>query len=148
MEEVWEYYKLIRYNIQLENVELFSMECESFNIPEGDGSISIRIGLEIRSQILDEDTAEIFLRTTLDFEDDGPFYIKIVYRGVCSQNGNLTEEEFKSQAEDQTVPLLLPYVREYVSDVITRMGYPPYYLPTMDVMQSLASNSKRSQQEE
>lgn len=148
MEEIWKYYQLIRFNIQLEEVELMEMQCEKFEISDiSDEPVPMKLGIEVRSALQDEKTIETFLRVTIDFEKNKPFFVRVIYKGVFSQNGALDEDNFRSQAEDQAVPLLLPYIREYVSDVISRMGYSPYYLPTIDVLKSLASNKQRTQQE-
>ncbi|WP_342576452.1 protein-export chaperone SecB [Paenibacillus sp. FSL M8-0142] len=149
MEEVWNYYRLIRFNIQLEEVELLKMECEKFDVLNiTDEPVPLKLNLEVRSSLKNDSFVEVFLRVTIDFDENKPFFVRVVYKGVFSQNGTLNEEDFRSQAEDQAVPLLLPYVREYVSDAISRMGYSPYYLPTMDVLQSLSNNKQNSQNEE
>lgn len=146
IDEAFEYYKLIKYNVQLDDVDLFDIECRQ-NEKFHDGEVPLRVTTGYRSKQLDQDTIEIFLRVTLDFEEKGPFYLKVTYRGVCSKRNELDEDSFKQQAESQTVPLLLPYVRECMSNTIIRMGYSPYILPTMDILNSLAVNSNQQSEE-
>ncbi len=148
-ENQYNYYKMVRYNIQLNDVELVEMECKSNyqNLDsEGEGELKLSTFLETKSELVGEE-CHIFMRVTLDFESDGPFYIKLAYKGVCVQNGSLDAEIFKVQSEEQAATFLLPYLRECVSNILSRMQYPIYYLPTIDILESMRANNSVEMQE-
>lgn len=140
--ETIEYYTLIRNNVQLQDVRLISMECKNLISDANEGEnreviVRIRRGVEL----LDKQHAEITMQAFIGFEDqNGPFEFKIIYGGLCVCQESLPEEEFHEYAYNQVVPLLLPYVRECVSNTMARMNMPIYYLPTLDVLETLKSN--------
>lgn len=149
--DVWNYYKMIRYNIQLADVELVEMECKKNDDFENEKELQLKSLVETKSELVDGECF-IYSRVILDFNGEepgeGPFFIKVAYRGVCIQNGSLDEETFKTQSEEQAVTFLLPYLRECVSELLSRMKLPIYYLPTLDVLQSMKANNKEMQEGE
>jgi preprotein translocase subunit SecB len=155
IEKLWDYYKLIKFNIQLDEVELYSIEGkknEKFedefgDKDEGENALPLKISISKRSDLINDEKIEVFVRITLDFDEKGPFYLKVIYRGVCSKNVPLDNETFIQQTEDQAVPLLLPYLRECISTTLTRMGYPPYILPAIDVLQTIGANVEEQPEE-
>lgn len=141
-EKVYKYYRLIKFNVQLEDVALVEMECHQ-NEEFFEGSPPLRVTIGHRSELIDEEVVDIYVKVTLAFEEKGPFYISTTYKGKCLKNveSDISTEVFEEQALSQAVPLLLPYIRECMSNTVTRMGYSPFYLPTLDILNSLAVNT-------
>jgi len=140
MEEL-EYYKLIRNSIQLQDVRLLSLEFRSNDWEKERPKSGISLQIHRSAQVLDERRAEINLQVGISFkEDKGPFNANITYGGLCVATQELNEEEFKEYVYEQVVPLLLPYVRECVSSTLAKMRLPIFYLPTIDVLETLKKN--------
>ncbi|MGX5648437.1 protein-export chaperone SecB [Bacillus cereus] len=144
-ENVFEKYKLMRYSIQLKDVRLISLNCNNHVIDNKEDfskKISIRMHREIK--LISSEEIEIFLRILVDFKDEnGPFTVDVTYAGICKAIKELSETDFKEYAYEQVVPLLLPYIRECVSNTISRMRLPIFYLPTIDVLQTFEVNQIR-----
>ncbi|ASI84721.1 hypothetical protein FORC48_3641 [Bacillus cereus] len=149
MKETMEYYKIIRYHIQLKDVRLISLQCKNFitdDTEEVNKRVSVKMTREVK--LVNDRHAEILLHTKVGFKEEdqlkAPFSIDITYGGLCYAipEADLTVEEFEQYAYDQVVPLLLPYVRECVSNNLARMQLPIFYLPTMDVIKTMESNKK------
>ncbi|MDX6045519.1 MULTISPECIES: protein-export chaperone SecB [Bacillus cereus group] len=146
-----EYYKIIRYNIQLRDVRLISSKFENLIASKSDTEkINEHITLQLKSDVklLNERKAEIILHAWIGFDEkeegQAPFSFEVVYGGLCvvATDEELSPETLKKQAYDQVVPLLLPYVREFVSSTLSRMKLPIYYLPTVDVLNTLEANER------
>ncbi|PEK36076.1 MULTISPECIES: protein-export chaperone SecB [Bacillus cereus group] len=140
--ETFEYYKLIRNNVQLQDVRLISIECHNLISESNEGeSREVAVRVKRNVELLDDNCAEITMQAWIGFDDqEGPFEFTIVYGGLCVSDESLVPEEFKKYAYDQVVPLLLPYVRECVSSTMARMNLPIFYLPTLDVLETLKVN--------
>ncbi|EJQ61748.1 protein-export chaperone SecB [Bacillus mycoides] len=136
-----EYYKLIRNSVQLQDVRLISMECRNLISDSNEGEREVTVRVKRSVELLDEQCAEIMMQAWVGFENqDGPFEFQITYGGLCVSDEGLPEEDFKEYAYNQVVPLLLPYVRECVSSTMARMNMPIFYLPTLDVLETLKAN--------
>lgn len=141
-EDTFEYYKLIKYHVQLLDISLVELICKQSEESE-DEKLNLRVRLATKSLIVSEKKVEVFLRVNLDFEKSGPFDIQVEYKGVCETSEDITDEELENQAKDLTVSLLLPYARECISTTMNRMGISPILLPTMDILNSMAANSEQ-----
>jgi preprotein translocase subunit SecB len=135
-----EYYKLIRNNVQLRDVELLSLECHKNDGEDKD----IVLELSRAVNIIKSDEAEIQLQAKVRFVNEGPFEFDMVYKGVCFTLNELKEEDFKEYAYEQVVPLLLPYARECIASTMARMGLSIYTIPTMDILASLELNREEN----
>lgn len=133
-----EEYKLVKNNIQLIQVELDALECRKL-----DGkSRAINLSLTRELGAYEINKQEVFLKAKVDFDDDAPFYINISYKGVCKNVGEIEEEKFKDYVYDQIVPLLLPYAREAIANILSRMDLPIFYLPTIDILNTISANKE------
>lgn len=133
----FEKYQLLANSIQLVDVELDTLEAKRL---QGDsGKLNIELTRRIESA---PSGVAIFLRVILEFEEDGPFRIITIHKGICEASGDISEEEINDYAYHHVVPLLLPYARECIANTITRMGLPAFPLPTMDVLKSMAANAR------
>lgn len=133
----FEEYKLIKNSIQLVDVDLVSLECKKL-----DGN-SRKLGFKLERAVnkLESRKVEIFLRVTINFEEEPPFYLTLEYKGICnSKDDNIVEDSLIEYADTQVVPLLLPYARECISNTLLRMKLPVFNLPTMDILRSMTEN--------
>lgn len=139
-----DYYKLIRNSAQILDVELISLECsKSENISSDDMKVNLDIQRKVGS--VDKLNGEIYLKVQFEVknEDEILISISLAYKGTCRNTSEtLGEEDFKNYLYDQIVPLLLPYARECISSVMTKMKLSPFYIPTMDVLNSLRANKE------
>jgi preprotein translocase subunit SecB len=134
----FEYYKLIRNAIQLRDVSLIELSCIKNEETEDGKEFSINLNVSEKVTILNEQQVYIYLKIEVNFnEEDGPFSIIVVHRGLCHALEELSEDKFTEYATHQVVPLLLPYARECVANSLVRMGLPIYTIPTVDVLGSL-----------
>ncbi len=133
-------YELIKNNVQLKNVELFKLHCTK----KTGTNKTIKLGIERKVEVVDLSQGLIFLTVDIDFENEGPFSLSLVLKGSCTATNisDITEEEYEKYLFSLTVPLLLPYARECISNMTSRMNLPAFYLPTMDILESLSANDK------
>ena len=142
-----EYYHLIRNSVKLIHAELKSIKSiKRSNEFSNDDDVEIR--LQRRVEIIDEETAEIYLRAVVGFVKEGPFLFDVIYKGIClSVNEEMDEDIFKVYAYEQIVPLLLAYVRECIASTMARMDLPVFLIPTMDVLASVAENIEEDEED-
>ncbi|MFD2618617.1 protein-export chaperone SecB [Terrilactibacillus laevilacticus] len=135
---VYEAYKCIVNSVQLEKVELVSMNCTQKK-KERTGNVSVSVRFKRKVELIDDKTALIFLHTKVG-EGSCPFDFEIVYSGKCKCKNDSTTSTFEEYAEAQVIPLLLPYVRECIASTLARMGLPIFTIPTIDVLNSFEAN--------
>ncbi|MES1028638.1 hypothetical protein [Bacillus velezensis] len=135
-----EYYKLIRTAVQLKNVKLISINCNNFEGGLKDKQLSLLLNRNVK--VISDTQAIIQLHTKIHFEEDGPFSIEIIYQGETKLlDESINRDQFEEYNYNQVVPLLLPYARECVANVLARMNLPIYTIPTMDILESIKQNS-------
>lgn len=144
MEETLEYYKFIRTSVQLENVRLISLNCSINEENPDNKNLTLDLGRAVK--VVSDTEALLRLNTRVYFEGGGPFSIDVIYEGGASlTKDEIDRESFEKYSFDQVVPLLLPYARECVANVLARMGFPIYTIPTMDVLESMKQNSEAAE---
>ncbi|HHB2053553.1 protein-export chaperone SecB [Bacillus paramycoides] len=142
--ETLDYYKIIRNSVQLLDVKLEHLECNNYGYKRGEKP-EINLKIQRKTKIMNEKQVKISLQVVLDFEENAPFHFKVIYSGVCEAMKELEEEEFEQYAYEQVVPLLLPYVRECITNTLSRMKLPIFYLPTIDVLETIKVNSSHQE---
>ncbi|ATL41681.1 protein-export chaperone SecB [Bacillus velezensis] len=138
------YYTLCANSVQLDEVKLEQMNCINRGL-ENRVENEVEISLQRRVELIDSSKAEIALRARVGFEEEGPFFFDIVYSAVCNLSDPSKEDEFEKYTYDQVVPLLLPYVRECVASMLSRMGLPIFTIPTIDVLKTLEVNKSNEE---
>lgn len=137
-----EYYKLIRYSVQVLDVELVELNCKKNK--QGSLGDSREISLKISREVgeISGEILDVYLAVKLIGPNEF-FDIELVYKGICRNlDKTLNEDLFKDNAYNQIVPLLLPYARECISNTLARMQLPIYLIPTMDVLQTIEENKQ------
>lgn len=100
------------------------------------GKLSFKLKKEAR---INEEVAEIFLNATIGSKEETGFVLDITYKGVVRAvpNSKITIEEVLEYSQLHIVPMLLPYIRETATSIISRTEFPPFMLPTLDVINYL-----------
>lgn len=127
-----------RNSIQLINAELINVDFRNFgNAPEGKKKLNFQLSNDI--EMVDK-KAEIFLTAIIGSEKSTGFEMEIVYKGIviATPGSGLTEEELKEYANQHIVPMLLPYIREVSTSLISRTTLSRFILPTLDVLNFLS----------
>ncbi|ATH94561.1 protein-export chaperone SecB [Bacillus glycinifermentans] len=136
-----DYYKFIRTSVQLSNVKLLSINCKNYDKGVKDEQLSLVLNRAVN--VVSDTKALIQLHTKVHFEEGGPFSIEVVFQGETKLlDTNINKEDFERYNYDQVVPLLLPYARECVANLLARMNLPIYTIPTMDILESIKHNSE------
>lgn len=143
MMENSDHYKFIANSVQLKNIELVSLKCDKKDLDKMKNKKPIvEMNFKRIAKLLNETEVEIKLNTILEVKD--LFTFNIIYKGICEKiNPSLTEEELEEYAYTQVVPLLLPYVRELISNTMWRMNLPVFTIPTMDILSSYEENDTK-----
>lgn len=135
-----EEYKLVKYSVQLEDVELIELLCKKLN----GNSNNLHLSVKPITKLVSDNKVDIFLQVKISFKenDQGPFEIDMTYKGVCYSEGDYVGQKLENVAYDLTPSLLLPYARECVSSMMSKMNLPVFYLPTIDVLQTISENQE------
>ncbi|EGA88436.1 hypothetical protein GPDM_15154 [Planococcus donghaensis MPA1U2] len=130
---------LSEHKIQLLEVQLVEMNVKfgtDYDLTKIKDHLAIQ--LSNGSRIIDKYRGEALLEMRMVVEDsECPLEVVIKYVGQCRTVSELTEDELKIFLEYQSIPLLWPYIRQAVSDTMTKMSIPPILLPTIDVLETL-----------
>lgn len=129
---------IAKNNIQLLNVSLYELVCSR----DTGENTKLNVRFEHRvGQVTDDNKLKIYLKVEVGFEEIGPFNIMCVHEGLVESLEEIDEDDFMLYVDNQIVPLLLPYARECIASTMIRMQLPPYTLPTIDVLKTIAVNS-------
>lgn len=91
-------------------------------------------GLELGVQVehsfnrLDEDIFEVILFTIVSDEDE-KVYVSVKGRAIFN-----TQQENMDILEKNTIAIMFPYIRSYISIVTTQPGMNPIVLPAMNIV--------------
>lgn len=108
----------------------------------------IEVGLETESAKFDDGIFEVVLRVTVSAKigDKMMFLIETKQAGIFQIN-NIPSEELGPIFGVVCPNILFPYVRETISDIITRAGFPPVLLAPVNFealyQQHLKNNESR-----
>ncbi|MED5223228.1 protein-export chaperone SecB [Bacillus safensis] len=142
MEATYKQYEIAYNSIQLQNVQLESLNCVNRGIDQFDDNSELDLEFFRKVDLENETESKIYLKTIVGFKEKGPFLIEMVYSGECKLLDDDEVQNFKDYCDKQVVPLLLPYIRENVSNTLIRMGLPNFTVPTIDVVASYIKNDE------
>lgn len=139
----WE--NIIFHPIQLVKTELIKLRTEKLKDIEPFKFRNIPFLLEVKSwsEAIDNANGNIYVTLQLGAteENEKIFEIEVVYKGSCINNdATISKDDFQKFLEIQSVRFLWPYLREVVSDVMSKMGLIPQPLPTIDILNTLKKN--------
>ncbi len=77
---------------------------------------------------LDQEQYEVFLSTTVSDVNE-TIYVNVKGRSIFS-----TKQENKDLLEKNTIAIMFPYIRSYISSITTQPGMTPIVLPAMNIV--------------
>lgn len=130
-----------RNAIQLRYVELIDVQFNNIGI---DAYSDLPFALYRHAEI-ENDYANIFLTAEIGSKDDTGFSMTIKYKGQVYSTTDIDTDQLKNYALQNVVPMLLPYIREVSSSLISRTTLPSFMLPTLDVINYLKAINDNDQ---
>jgi preprotein translocase subunit SecB len=123
-------------NVSLQNVYIKDL---SFEAPKGpflpaqDQEPKIQLNLNTSSSVVATDVHEVILTATLEAKSgDIPVYLAEVKQGGVFTVRGFTADDTRRILGSFAPNVLFPYVRQTVSDLITKGGFPPFFLPPVN----------------
>lgn len=122
--------------IQLISAELVDVNFKNFeNVKEGKKKLAFQI---LSKANVNDNKANIYATAIIGSEEDTGFKMSITYKGiVVSNNTDITGEKLKEYTSRHIIPMLLPYIRETSTSLISRTNHAKFILPTLDVLNHL-----------
>jgi preprotein translocase subunit SecB len=123
----------------------------SFEAPKGpfvpaqnqDPKMSINLGSS--SSVLAQDVHEVVLTVTLEAKNgDVPVYVAEVKQGGVFVVRGFAADDTRRILGAFAPNVLFPYVRQTVSDLVTKGGFPPFFLPPVN-FDALYERSRQEQ---
>lgn len=124
-------------NVSLQSVYVKDL---SFEAPKGpflpaqqDQEPKIQLNLNTASTAVATDVHEVVLTVTLEAKSgDVPVYLAEVKQGGMFTVRGFTADETRRILGSFAPNVLFPYARQAVSDMITKGGFPPFFLPPVN----------------
>ena len=85
---------------------------------------------------LDDGLFEVLLETTVSDEEEKVF-VSVKGRAVFS-----TRQKNMDMLEKNTIAIIFPYIRSYISSITTQQGMSPIVLPAMNIV-ALVNDQKK-----
>jgi preprotein translocase subunit SecB len=123
----------------------------SFEAPKGpfvpaqnqDPKMSINLGTS--SSVVGQDVHEVVLTVTLEAKNgDVPVYVAEVKQGGVFVVRGFIADDVRRILGAFAPNVLFPYVRQTVSDLVTKGGFPPFFLPPVN-FDALYERSRQEQ---
>lgn len=102
----------------------------------------------LKGKTINTTEAYSYLTVKVSFpEEPKPFYLELTVRGRFVTDKPGTRAKLKDFAENKTIVALFPWVREAVADFTRQMGFPPLYLPLINVEKTVQAGEESDQEE-
>ena len=90
----------------------------------------LELGVRVEHSVenIGEDECEIVLNTTVSDENEN------VYVNVRGKAIFRTQQKNMDMLEKNTIAIIFPYIRSYISIITTQPGMPPIVLPAMNII--------------
>ena len=98
--------------------------------------VELGVQIERRLKKIADETFEVMLDTTVS-DKDKKLFVNVKCRAIFS-----TQYENMDMLEKNTIAIMFPYIRSYISIVTTQPGMSPIVLPAMNVV-AMVNDSKR-----
>lgn len=118
----------------LEKIEIIES-----NFRKKDKSLEgIELGVQVEHKLnkLEEDTFEVLLNTIVSDEDE------CIYVGVKGRAIFKTQQKNMDILEKNTIAIMFPYIRSYISIITTQPGMNPIVLPAMNIVAMINDQKK------
>ncbi len=90
----------------------------------------LELGVHVEHNVenIGEDGYEIVLNTTVSDENEN------IYVNVKGKAMFRTQQKNMDMLEKNTIAIMFPYIRSYISIITTQPGMPPIVLPAMNII--------------
>ena len=118
----------------LEKIEIL----EIYFRKKTDSLDSLELGVQVERNLtkLDDGLFEVLLETTVSDEEEKVF-VNVKGRAVFS-----TRQENMDILEKNTIAIMFPYIRSYISSITTQPGMSPIVLPAMNIVAMVNDQKK------
>lgn len=122
--------------VNLQSVYVKDLSFEAPNgpfLPAQNQDPKIQLNLNTASTPVGTDVHEVVLTVTLEAKNgDVPVYLAEVKQGGVFTVRGFTADETRRILGSFAPNVLFPYVRQTVSDMISKGGFPPFFLPPVN----------------
>jgi len=123
-------------NVALQSVYVKDLSFEAPNgpfLPAQNQDPKIQLNLNTASAPVGTDVHEVLLTVTLEAKNgEVPVYLAEVKQGGVFTVRGFTAEDTRRILGSFAPNVLFPYVRQTVSDLISKGGFPPFFLPPVN----------------
>ena len=123
-------------NVTLQSVYVKDLSFEAPNgpfLPAQNQDPKIQLNLNTASSPVGTDVHEVLLTVTLEAKNgDVPVYLAEVKQGGVFTVRGFATEDTRRILGSFAPNVLFPYVRQTVSDLISKGGFPPFFLPPVN----------------
>lgn len=98
----------------------------------------LELGVQVEHSLkkMSNDVFEVLLETTVSDEEE-KVYVNVKGRAIFS-----TQQENRDILEKNTIAIMFPYIRSYISIITTQPGMSPIVLPAMNIV-AMINDQKR-----
>lgn len=110
----------------LEKIEITESTFRKKDVSLDELELGVRVEHSVES--IEEDEYEILLNTTVSDENEN-IYVNVKGKAVFR-----TQQKNMDMLEKNTIAIMFPYIRSYISIITTQPGMPPIVLPAMNII--------------
>lgn len=112
-------------SLVLEKIEIIESSFRKKDLELDGLELGVNVGRSVTK--LKENKYEVILNTTVADENE-VIYVNVKGRAIFS-----TRQENMNILEKNTIAIMFPYIRSYISIITTQPGMPPIVLPAMNI---------------
>lgn len=141
--------KVIGHPLQLLEVVVEKISCRHTDLDtelENESIHKLQIKVSTKAKIVKDDRAYGYLILKLTDDSSPPLTsIEVVLKGTFVADEE-NRKKLKGFIETQSFPILLPWARELISDLSTRMGMAPVLIPVINVLDTVRANNQEAKE--
>lgn len=135
--------KIIGHPLRLHEVIIERVNCRRLG-DLGDGARPV-VDFILKGKTLSGTEVYSYLTVRVSFpEEPKPFFLEITVRGKFVADRPGQRSKLKRFAEKKAILVLLPWAREAVATLTRQMGFPPLYLPLINVEATMRAEEKEA----
>ena len=110
----------------LEKIEITESTFRKKDVSLDELELGVRVEHSVEN--IGEDEYEIVLNTTVSDENEN-IYVNVKGKAIFR-----TQQKNMDMLEKNTIAIIFPYIRSYISIITTQPGMPPIVLPAMNII--------------
>lgn len=110
----------------LEKIEITESTFRKKDVSLDELELGVRVEHSVEN--IEEDEYEILLNTTVSDENEN-IYVNVKGKAIFH-----TQQKNMDMLEKNTIAIMFPYIRSYISIITTQPGMPPIVLPAMNII--------------